>query len=103
MQNAVLHVKIPFSVQKDFSEKKILASLIQEALAKKEYYAGHEHYFSEKYSASFPKFAAKVKKTKKENLEWWDDLMEWEACHLAGKEWNQKYKDLLRCWKSSKT
>ena len=102
MQESVVHIKIPSSVQDDFSSKNILLHLIAKALAKKEYYRSQESFFAAKHGLTFSRFEAKVKKMKKENFECWDDLMEWEACHLAGQEWNKKHKDLLRCWKSSK-
>lgn len=75
---------------------------MEEAMTKREYFSGQERFFSDKYATTFPKFASRVNKLKKENFEWWDDLMEWEACRLAAKEWDGKYRDLLRCWKSSK-
>ena len=99
MQNAVF-LNLPSSVRDYFSEKKILQHLLQETLGKKEFFAGQENFFIEKYGLSLSKF--KKRNLKKEKFEEWDDLMEWEACHLAANEWNKKYRDLLHCWKSSK-
>lgn len=73
-----------------------------ETLAKREYFLSQERFFSDKYGTTLSKFASRVNKLKKENFEWWDHLMEWEACHLAAKEWDKKYRDLARCWKLSK-
>ena len=102
MQNLVMHVTIPSSVKGDVSEKKILHRLMEEALTKKEYYEGQERFFSGKYGMSFSRFQAKISRGSRENFDWWDDSMEWEACRTAAGEWSRKYKDLVHCWKFSK-
>lgn len=102
MQNLVMHVTIPSSVKGDVSEKKILHRLTEEALTRKEYYEGQEKFFSGKYGMSFARFQAKINRGVREDFDWWDDLMEWEACRTAAKEWSGKYKDLVHCWKFSK-
>lgn len=102
MQTQTVNINLPLSVRDDFSERRILQNLLDQAFAKKEYYISQQRLFEGKYKTTLTQFKRKYKKNKKEKFDWWDDLMEWEACSLASNEWNKKYKDLLHCWKSSK-
>ena len=46
-------------------------------------------------------FAAFKKKSEdgQESFEEWDDLLLWEGCQLAYREWDRKYEDLKLCMK----
>lgn len=102
MNTRVLQIAIPLSIARDTTEKKILGVLLEEALTKREYYLSQSAYFQEKYKLTLVKFKHKTQHAAKEKFDEFDDLMEWEACDLAGKEWDKKHKDLTSCWKSSK-
>lgn len=102
MQNSAVHFMLPASVKEDFTVKTILHNLLGTALTKKEYYGAQARFFSGKYKMTLASFKSRLKKSRKEEFVWWDDLMEWEAGALAAQEWDKKYKDLVRCLKSYK-
>ena len=79
-----------------------MAHLVEEAMAKREYYFGIARFFENKHDLSLTKFKQQIKTGGKEVFGDWDDLMEWEASNLAAKDWDRKHKELTLCLKSSR-
>lgn len=94
-----LKIKVPKWVKDELGEKELIKNLALEALTKREYFRTKMLSFEEKYGLKFSQFEKKIKKKKKENFKEWDDLIIWEGYYESYREWEGKYKELLKCMK----
>ena len=91
-------LKIPPSIAADMGSNEIIDLLIDKALGKKDLYKSKIKMFESKYGTNYASFKKRTEKGE-ENFQEWDNLLLWEGCLLAYKEWNRKYKDLKLCMK----
>lgn len=71
-------------------------SLLLESLAQLTNVKAKLNYYKAKYALEFKLFEKKIKKSSKENFEYWDDYMEWKAYMNVFNELNNKIKDIER-------
>ena len=91
-------VRIPPSMASDVGGNEIVGMLLDKALGKKDFYKSRMKIFEAKYGTDFAAFKKKSEDGE-ENFEEWDDLLLWEGCQLAYREWDRKYEDLKLCMK----
>ena len=92
-----LKVQVPTWVKQGEAENEFLRSLMTKALLKMEFYRSKMRPFESRYESFFTEFKEKVESSSEENLEAWDDLLAWEAYHIAFVEWEERYEELVQC------
>ena len=92
-----IKVKLPQNVVESLAKNEIVSLLADKAFNKTEYYHTLCQEMEQKYNMAFIDFKKKVEESKEEVFEEWDDLMEWEAYHLAYTEWKGKHEELKNC------
>lgn len=90
-------LKLPSDIVGTISSKEIILMLSDKALSKAEYYGTRCKEFEEKYGMNFVSFKKKVEESEDEVLSEWDDLLLWEGCEIAYKEWKDKHEELKNC------
>lgn len=90
-------LKLPRTVVESMAKNEIISLLLDKAFNKSEYYYTLCKEMEQKYGMEFDEFKKHVEESKEEVFREWDDLMEWEAYHLAHNEWNGKYEELKSC------
>jgi hypothetical protein len=89
-------VRIPPSMASDVGGNEIVGMLLDKALGKRDFYKSRMRMFESKYGTNFAAFKKKTEQGN-EHFEEWDELLLWEGCELAYREWNRKYEDLKLC------
>ena len=92
MQN--LTVKIPSWINKNAAKKEFLSGLRAKAQLKMEFDRSMEQPFEKKYNCTLEDFKKQIDSGTEENIEQWDDLIEWEAANTAFWEWKSKLQEL---------
>jgi len=97
-QTSEVTLRIPPSIAVDIKSNEIIGLLIDKALGKRDLYKSKIKMFESKYGTNYASFKKKTEEGD-ENFQEWDDLLVWEGCLLAYREWNRKHKDLKFCMK----
>ncbi|MBI2270962.1 MAG: hypothetical protein HYU69_11515 [Bacteroidetes bacterium] len=71
-------------------------SLLLESLAQLNNVKDKLNFYKAKYASEFKIFEKKVKKSSKEDFEYWDDYIEWKAYVNVFNELSDKIKDIER-------
>ena len=90
-------VILPDWMSKEGAQEEVMRNLHARALLKMELYRSKMKPFEAKYGTTFPRFQRQLSKRSHEDFTVWDDLMEWEACYRAYREWKQRHAE-LRQW-----
>lgn len=78
-------------------EKDFLSLLLSLAATKHEYFDSRNRVFATKYGCDYEAFKERVEKSQTESFASWDDLIAWEAFHIASQEWKARYEELQAC------
>lgn len=93
-------IKLPQVIAESLEKNEIVSLLLDKALQRLEYYRSQCQEMEQKYGMKYNDFKKRVEESKDEIFEEWDDLMEWEACEIASREWRGKYEELRACMAS---
>ncbi|MBN1901188.1 hypothetical protein JW926_07690 [Candidatus Sumerlaeota bacterium] len=91
-----IRLKLPSDVAETLSNKEIIGALCDKSFTKAEYYQSKCNEYREKYKTTFASFRKKVNSSKEEHFQEWDDLLIWEGCELAMRDWKKKYAELKK-------
>jgi len=91
-----LTIKVPSWIKEEEAEEEFLHTLMNKALLKMEFYSSKMKPFESKYGL-FNEFQDRVTSASNENFKQWDDLLEWQAFHIAFVEWEGRYRELVQC------
>jgi len=88
-------VAVPMWIGKDEAQEELTRDLRSRALLKTEYYRTRIKSFEAHYRTTFARFQ-KTSVKAREDFAAWDDLIEWESCQRAYREWRERHAQLRR-------